>query len=71
MSARQNHMTIRVRYSRSQQFIEYRGVGVFGRVNMSTLTHSVAPGPIVGGTTKALYWNAILVAVAADVLTHL
>lgn len=71
MSARQNHFTIRVRYSRGQQVIEYRGVGVFGRVNMSTLTKVLAPGPITGGTTRAVYWNAILTAVAADVLSHL
>jgi hypothetical protein len=68
MSSRQNSFTIRVRYSRGQQVIHFRGVGVYGRVNMSTLTQAIAPGPITGGATKALYWHGILTAVDAAVL---
>jgi hypothetical protein len=68
--ARANKFTIQIITSRSQQHIEWRGVGTFGRINMSTLAHHMPPGPITGGTTKALYWNAILIVVAADVLAN-
>jgi hypothetical protein len=70
MSARQNHITVRIRYSRSQQTITYRGVGVFGRINMSTLSVKMPPAAITGGTTRGLYWSAILSAVASDLVVR-
>jgi hypothetical protein len=62
-------MTIRVRYTRSQQYVTFRGVGVYGRINMSTNPHVLPPTAITGGNSQATYWNAILVQVAAAVLS--
>lgn len=65
--ARQNHITIRVRYSRSKQVLTYRGVGVYGQVNMSTLSQQLPQAAITGGATRSEYWAAILNAVAARI----
>jgi hypothetical protein len=68
--ARQNHITIRVRYSRNEQTLVYRGVGQYGKINMSTLTQQLPTTPKTGGSGSSEYWSAILGQVAAYLSVH-
>jgi hypothetical protein len=68
--ARQNRITVSVRYTRTQQVITYKCTGIFGRKSVSLPSIVIPATGIVGGATTDLYWNAILTSVAASVLSQ-
>jgi hypothetical protein len=68
--ARQNRITISVRYTKTQQVVTYKCTGLFGRKSVSLPSIVIPATGIVGGTTTDLYWNAILNTVAASVLSQ-
>jgi hypothetical protein len=68
--ARQNRITVSVRYTKTQQVITYKCTGLFGRQSVSLPSIVIPATGIVGGVTTDLYWNAILTSVAASVLSQ-
>jgi hypothetical protein len=69
MAGRSNKMTIRVHPNRTNQNVTFQCTGHFGRLSVGVGPIYMPAQTLVTGPDAKLYWNAVLVAVQAKLLS--
>jgi len=69
MSRRSNKLTVRVHPNRTNQNVTFNTTGHFGKLRLTLGPVYMPNQTLVTGPDAKLYWNAVLVAVQAKLLS--